>query len=231
MPRFQYRAVNKEGKQVQGTMRALDELELHLKLSQEGIMLVSAKSLEKKARIHALKTRELSDFCRQIGTLTGAGVSLVRALTIISQDETIKPREREIYTGVLRSVRQGISLADAMDEHGSAFPPLLIHMFHAAESSGGLDKTAMRMAQHFDKQYKMEGKVKSAMVYPKLLGGVICVVIFFMFTFILPQFEDLFSQMEELPAITRFLFFVTGLVRKNGRFCWDFLFLQCWRFG
>lgn len=219
MPRFQYKGVNGEGKQLQGTMRALDELDLHVRLNQEGILLVSAKSLEKKTRARALKTKDLADFCRQIGTLTGAGVSLVRALTIISQDETIHPRERGIYTTVLRNVRQGVSLADAMDEQGSAFPALLIHMFHAAESSGGLDRTAMRMAVHYDKQYRTEGKVRSAMVYPKILGCVIGIVILFMFTFIMPQFEDLFSQMEELPAITRFLFFLTGLVKTK----WPFL--------
>lgn len=215
MPKFQYKAVDSEGKQVQGTLRAIDEQDLHLKLSQEKIMLVSAKSMEKTARIRALKTKELSDFCRQIGTLTGAGVTLVRSLMIISQDETITPKERALYSGILRSVRQGISLADAMEEQGSGFPPLLIHMFRAAESSGGLDKTAMRMADHYDKQYKMEGKVKSATLYPKILGGVIVIVVVFMFAFILPQFEDLFSQMEELPVITRFLFFMTNLVKTK----------------
>lgn len=215
MPKFQYKAVDSQGKAVQGTMRAVDEQELHFKLSQENIMLVSAKSLEKTARIHPLKTKELADFCRQVGTLTGAGVTLVRALMIISQDETIKPRERALYSQVLRSVRQGVSLADAMEEQGNGFPALLIHMFRAAESSGGLDKTAMRMAEHFDKQYKMEGKVKNATLYPKILGSIIVIVVFFLFTFILPQFEDLFAQMEKLPVITRILFFISNLIKNR----------------
>ena len=174
---------------------------------------VSPSPIQEKAIPHVLadgqrakkklKTKALSEFCRQLGTLLGAGVSLVRALSIISQEESLRPYEKMIYEDVLRLIRQGISLSDAMEQQNGAFPDLLINMIKAAQESGSMDKTAMRMAVHYEKDYKLNGKLKNAMIYPCILLVLIVLVVIFIVSFVIPQFSDLFSQMEELPLPTR----------------------------
>ena len=108
-----------------------------------------------------------------------------------------------IYEDVLRLIRQGISLSDAMEQQNGAFPDLLINMIKAAQESGSMDKTAMRMAVHYEKDYKLNGKLKNAMIYPCILLVLIVLVVIFIVSFVIPQFSDLFSQMEELPLPTR----------------------------
>lgn len=203
MAKYKYRAVDGSGKAVKGVMEAADEAELYTRLRSGGLYLKTASPAEKEGSSRKIKAKVLAEFCRSLGTLLGAGVSLVRALAMVSQEETTKPVYRKIYEDVLRRVRQGTPLSEAMEEQGKAFPPLLIHMFRSAEASGSLDKASIRMASHYDKEYRMHSKLVSAMTYPCILLGLIVVVVLIIFTFVIPQFEDLFSQMEELPALTK----------------------------
>ena len=109
-------------------------------------------------------------------------------------------------------VVQGIALSTAMEELYPAFPPLLVYMFRAAESSGNLDTTALRLADQYQKENKLESEAKNALTYPKILAGLIVGVVGVIFGFIMPQFEELFSEMPVLPAPTRFLLGVSDLV-------------------
>lgn len=212
MPNYQYRATDADGKNVKGTLAAADETELYEKLKMENRYLISAKEIVEKRRIRALKSQELADFCRELGTLLAAGVSLVRALGMVSQNESLKPRERAVYTEVLRLIRQGIALSEAMESLDGAFPPMLIHMFRAAEASGNMDVTANRLADHYAKEHRLNEKVKSSTTYPKFLCGLIVVVVAILIGYVLPQFESLFSLMDELPLPTRILYGITGFV-------------------
>ena len=96
--------------------------------------------------METLKMKSLAEYSRQIGTPLKSGVSLVRALRIISEDESIGLYERSVYTQVLQYVLQGIPLSNAMENMGNVFPPLIINMFRAAETSGTFDRTALKMA-------------------------------------------------------------------------------------
>lgn len=96
MPKYVYKAKTEEGEKISGQMQAMDENDLHLKLRQENKYLISAKRAEEVQRIHKIKAKYLSEFCRQIGTLSASGVSLVRALNIIAQDESNKKNEKQL---------------------------------------------------------------------------------------------------------------------------------------
>ena len=203
VPSYKYKARDIDGKKRKGLLEAPNEDELYNKLKLEGLYLEKAVLADGQRAKKKLKTKALSEFCRQLGTLLGAGVSLVRALSIISQEESLRPYEKMIYEDVLRLIRQGISLSDAMEQQNGAFPDLLINMIKAAQESGSMDKTAMRMAVHYEKDYKLNGKLKNAMIYPCILLVLIVLVVIFIVSFVIPQFSDLFSQMEELPLPTR----------------------------
>lgn len=215
MPKYIYKAKTEEGEQISGRMQAVDENDLHLKLRQENKYLITAKREEDVQRVHKIKAKYLADFCRQIGTLSASGVSLVRALNIIAQDESNKKNEKTIYENILRQVRQGKALSEAMEEQEEAFPELLINMVRSAETAGNLDETSMRMADYYDKQFRMHSKISNATLYPKILSFVIVVVVIFMLSYILPQFQELFDQMEVLPLPTRILFAMSDGIREH----------------
>lgn len=130
MATYKYIAQTIEGKKVRGTMEAANMEELHQNLKDGQLFLISAK--EKKDRRNTrrpFKARVLADFSRQLSTLVGAGVTLVRALNIIAREESVKPRERAVYEDMLAKIRQGISLSEAMEAQGGVFPDLMIHMY------------------------------------------------------------------------------------------------------
>lgn len=214
MPKYKYRATNASGKNVRGTITASDETDLYEKLKVQNEYLISFKEVVVKKRRRPLKSQVLADFCREMGTLLGAGVSLVRALGIVSQDESSRPRVRAVYSELLRLIRQGIALSDAMESMDDVFPPMMIHMFRAAEAAGNLDLTANRLADHYAKEHKLNAKIKSSTTYPKFLCFLIVLVVAILIGYVLPQFESMFSMMDELPLPTRMLYGITGFVSQ-----------------
>lgn len=218
MPKYKYRAVDGRGKTVRGEMAAEDETELFIKLKRENRYLISVEEAVKKRHTRPMDARALSDFCRETGALLHAGVSLARALWIQSQNESIKPGERAVYAQLLRIIRQGTVLSDAMESLGGVFPPVLIHTFRAAETAGNLDVTANRMAEHYSKVHRMNLRIKSAMAYPKFLCILTAVVMGVLFRYVLPQFEHLFSLLDELPVPTRILYGITDVVTESWYF-------------
>lgn len=210
---YRYRAQNSDGKVVSGQMRATDESDLHGKLKADGMLLIEAKEITKgKVVSKKLKYDRVGDFARNLSELLGAGVTLVRALGIIAEDESIKPAERKIYAEILRLVRTGVPLSDALEEQGNTFPTLFINMIRSAESGGNLDSTAHNMAIYYTKEYRLQKKISSSTTYPKILGVLVIVVLIIIMGFVLPQFDSLFSQMETLPLATRILMGLSDFV-------------------
>lgn len=215
MVTYKYRAQDENGKMISGTMQAADELDLHERLKQEKKYLIQAKAQADKNNTKRLKSNAISDFAKNIGELLGAGVTLVKALRIISEDESIKPKEREVYVGLLKQVRSGVPLSEAMLASGDAFPPLFINMIKSAESSGSMDKIALQMSVHYEKEYRLNQKVKSSMTYPKILCVLIVVVVAIIMGYVIPQFKDLFSQMDTLPTSTTILLGISNFVKNK----------------
>lgn len=215
MAQYKYSAQAVDGKKKKGVMTASDEAELQLRLKESGLYLLEAEAVENNKSRRPFKPKVLSEFSRQLGTLVGAGVTLVRALGIMANGESVKPKEREVYEDMLRLIRQGISLSDAMEAQRGAFPSLMIYMYRSAESSGNLDKVAMQMAVHYEKDHKLNAKISSSLVYPKILGVMVIGVILVLTKFVLPQFQELFDQMEELPPTTKVLLAISGVMENH----------------
>ncbi|MCR4642551.1 MAG: type II secretion system F family protein [Lachnospiraceae bacterium] len=215
MAAYRYKAQDEQGKAFSGMMNAASEQDLHEKLKSEGKFLIEAKEQAGKVRTRRLKPDRLADFSRNLSKLISAGVTLVRALKIVSEDESIKPREREIYADVLKSVRQGMPLSDALMEQDDTFPSLFINMMRSSESAGNMDRVAEQMAEYYEKEHRLNRKIKSSMVYPKILTVMIIAVVFVIMGFVLPQFEELFAQMDSLPPATRILMAMSGFVKNR----------------
>lgn len=214
MARFKYVAKDMSGKVHKGTVEAASENALTQQLREENLYLVEAKDLNGAKKHKKLKAKQLAAFCRELSTLLASGVTLVRALDIISEQEGMNKDERDIYKDVLQDLKRGISLSDAM-ESKECFPDLMIGMIRSGEGSGNLDLVTQRLSIQYEKDYKLTQQVKSAMTYPCILLVLCVVIVILIVTFILPQFQSLFDQMERLPMITNILIAVSNfLVQK-----------------
>ncbi|MBP5554536.1 MAG: type II secretion system F family protein [Lachnospiraceae bacterium] len=230
MPDYRYTAQTKNGKQIKGRIKASDEREIRKLISSKDQTLLYYEEVAKQIALKPLKKSQLSDFCRQMGELIKSGISILRALEIQGSDESITPYEKELYMRLRDRVVQGIALSTAMEELYPAFPPLLVYMFRAAESSGNLDSTSLRLADQYQKENHLESEAKNALTYPKILAALIVGVVGIIFGFIMPQFEELFNEMPVLPAPTRFLLGVSDFVRNYWYLLLVFAVL-IWIFG
>lgn len=212
---YSYKAKDAAGKSFSGTLQANDEIDLQTKLKADKKYLISYKVVTNKINIKRLKSNMVSEFCRSVGQLLGSGVTLIKALKIISEDESNTEKQREMYGELLKQVRTGISFSDAIQMMGDAFPPLLINMIRSAESSGNLDQVCMQMAIYYDKDYRLGQKIKSAMTYPKILTVLIIAVVAVIMGYVIPQFESLFATMPSLPIATQILLAISNFVKEK----------------
>ncbi|MBR4759359.1 MAG: type II secretion system F family protein [Lachnospiraceae bacterium] len=215
MASFKYRAQTADGKVVSGTMSAVDEQDLHNRLKLKDMMLLDAKGEADKKYYKPFSAKILAEYARQIGTLLRSGITLVRALQMLSEDEAATPYERAVYGTVTANVMQGIPFSDAMEKLGGVFPPLMINMFRASESSGNMDGTALKIAEQYSKEDRLNAKIKSSTMYPKILCFIIVLVVAIIFGYVMPQFEELFESMPVLPLATRIMMGLSGFVKNH----------------
>lgn len=216
MPKYKYRAADRDGTRRCGILEVSDENELYEKLKEGNRYLIRARKLEEKRRYDPIKPKKLAAFLQELGMLLKAGISPVRALTVISGSDGLKEEEQEILSELLLRIRQGQPLSDAMENMEEVFPPMLISMIRAAEAAGNLDETALRMAEYYTKEYRISEKLKSAAAYPRFLAVLTAAVAVFLLQCVLPRFESLFLLMDELPIPTRILYAAMNFFHTYG---------------
>ncbi len=202
MPNYKYRATELGGKVVRGTMAATDPEALLNALKAKDLFLMDYKQASSTGFGSKLKSAELTDFCRQLGTLLNAGVSVIQAFNIISNRESISKFARKCFAEMCTDLKHGKALSEAMADQGKVFPELLISMVRSGEASGKIGETFLSMGEHFQKQNRIKKQVKGALAYPCVLLVLLVAVIILMFTFILPMFGEMFEN-TEMPLITK----------------------------
>ncbi len=221
MATFGYEAVNKAGKTFKGSIDAEDEAKVLAELKAKGLTVVSLKkqsALTKDINIDIggkPKPRDLSVFCRQFVSMTKAGVSIIEALKMLSE-QTENKKLKEAVTKVRVDVEKGEPLADAFSKHPKIFPSLLVNMTAAGEASGSLDVALERMATHFEKSAKTKSLVKKAMIYPMVLCIIMIVVIIIMLVVVIPSYSEMFAELDtELPAITKTMLAMSDFLKTK----------------
>lgn len=219
MTKYRYKALNRNGRLLMGTMTVKDEAALFQKLKADGVCLIAAKPVKNRKPCRRWKADTLAGFCKETGLLTLSGVPLVKALELLVQNKHCPARERVVYGNLLKQLRQGQLLSEAMEELGTVFPMLLIQLIRAAEAAGNIGKTLMQMADYYTKEHRMQEKWKTASVYPKIMAGLILAAGFVLFGYVLPQMEPFFQVLDELPPATRMVYAITAWFRNHGRGC------------
>lgn len=148
------------------------------------------------------KSEQLSDFCRQVGAMCGAGIPLANAMEIMKGGAE-KRKQKQLYEEIQLQMGQGAAFSKAMEITG-VFPELLLYMFRAAEATGNLEETAKRMAVYYRKEHRTKNQIRSATLYPKILGIVSIIVVLTIFLMVIPTVEPMFKG-AQLPVLTRFL--------------------------
>ena len=208
MAQFNYKAVDKNGKAKKGTIDAADREKAQEKLKSEGLAVTELKDAgEAKAGFSLgkkkVKSRDLSILCKQMVSILNAGVTVITALDMLSEqmdNKTLKSAlvEAKIY------VEKGGTFSDAMRLNPDVFPPIMINMVAAGEASGSMEKSFDRLSTHFEKDDALKGKIKGALTYPIIVMIVAVLVIIVVMIAVIPNFVEMFADMgTQLPWATR----------------------------
>jgi type IV pilus assembly protein PilC len=219
---YAYRVRDRQGKLLGGTLEADNEQAVVAKLRQLGYAPVSIEA-EKGAGMKAeirlpgagrVKLKDLAVFSRQFATMINSGLSLLRALTILGE-QTANKRLAQIIILVRAEVEKGVSLSAAMAKHPKAFNRLYVSMVRAGEVGGFLDQVLVKVAETFEKEVALRGKIKSAMTYPVVVFVMVVGIVAAMLVFIVPTFESLYESLGgKLPLPTQLLINASNILRK-----------------
>lgn len=207
---FKYRAVTASGQVVEGLQDAKDEKELVAILKGSSYMPIAVEQTvssggSMELTLRRVKKKDIAVFCRQFHTMLHAGVSVVKSLDILERQTENKLLKKAV-ANVHDNVQKGMTLSEAFRENPKVFPSILINMVEAGETSGSLDTIMERMSVHFEKEFRIENKIKGAMIYPIMLACVATAVVVFMMVAVMPTFIGMFeSSGVQLPAPTRAL--------------------------
>lgn len=218
MGNYVYKVITKDGKEKKGTVESNSKEKAILTLKQEGNTIISVEEgsvLNKELKLGGkkIKARDVGVFCRQFNSLLTAGVSVVSSLGMLAEQTENKTMAVAIQN-MHASVQKGENLSNSMRKEG-IFPPVLISMISAGEASGNLEGSLVRMAEHFEKDAKLKGMVKKAMIYPIVLLVVAVAVLVIMVVAVIPSFSDMFADMgSKLPGLTQALLDLSEFIQK-----------------
>ncbi|MEI6220319.1 MAG: type II secretion system F family protein [Actinomycetes bacterium] len=216
---FTYTGRNSAGKIIKGSMEAPSEAAV---VSRMASMALSPITISKSSENRGLKRdislpgfkkkiklRELSIMSRQMATMIGAGLSILRSLDILA-DQTENRALAKVIRQVHDDVETGISTSDAFSKHPLVFPLLMISMVRAGEAGGFLEGALDSIAVNFEKEVKLKGKIKSALTYPVIVLIMSLVSVATMLIFIVPVFQKMFSSLGgKLPLPTMMLVYMS----------------------
>lgn len=219
MAQYNYRAMDKSGKSKKGTIEAVNEDKAKERLRTEGLIIQDLKEQSSggiKLGSKKVKDRDLAVFCKQFVSILNAGVTIITALEMLSEqldNRTLKVALQEAQS----HVQKGGTLADAFKLNPKVFPPIMINMVSAGEMSGNLEVCFERLTTHFENANKLKSKVKGAMTYPIVILCVVIAVVILLLVKVIPQFAEMFEDMgSELPKPTQMLVNLSEFLQHKG---------------
>jgi type IV pilus assembly protein PilC len=223
---FYYRALDASGAVVRGTLEADNRNLVIESLLRQDYTIVDIKEdrnreAAKKASLNitlfeSVKINDLSLFTRQLSTMVGAGLPIVRSFHILSE-QTKNPMLRKAVGDIRTDLEGGLALNECMAQHPKIFSPMYVSMVKAGETGGALDTILSRLADTLERDREINSKVKSASIYPIMVLCIALLVVIFILTFVMPVFVEQFtSSGTKLPAFTQFFMGISYFIRDNG---------------
>jgi len=243
MAHFQYNAIDPSGNNLTGTIEAghLQEAVAKLKgmgyyvtnvAPAKGTVVARGKPSAKKGKGKAkgkgkgmeislsfgpakIKGKELMIITRQLATLIGSGLPLLRSLRVLKEQR--KGGASIVLGKVADDIESGALFSEALAKHPGSFPKIYVAMIKAGEAGGALEIVLKRLAEFMEKEAKLKGKIKSAMAYPVVIVVVTSGILTFIMTKIVPTFVKIFEDMDagELPGPTKLLIKLSKLFTQK----------------
>ncbi len=227
MPKYAYKAMNKEGKETFGVVEAENQALAINDVRQLGLyptnIRAARKSDEKRARkekkgindlyFGGVKLKQIVLMTRQLSTLIDAGLPLLRSLNVLISQ--MKPSKlRDILKEVREDIQSGATFSDGLAKHPKVFDRLFVNMVRAGEIGGMLEVVLSRLAMFMERRQALKRKVKGAMVYPVAVMTVAVGIVWFLLSYVVPEFAVIFEDFEaDLPWMTQFLIDAGDMVR------------------
>lgn len=213
MPTYQYQGRNPQGKQVTGQVDAPTEELAAESLFSRGVIPTSISKGNKSKKefdladllATAIPLEVFIIFCRQLYSLTKAGVPLLRSMKGLTQNCTNK-RLKAALEDVSIELTNGRSFSAALQLHPSVFSPLFVSLIHVGENTGRLDEALLQLSRYYEKEVETRKRIKEALRYPSFVIGFIGIAMVILNTMVIPKFASMFQRFGvDLPIPTRML--------------------------
>lgn len=220
MASYKYRAMNSDGEKIEGTREADSKGDVMDFISSNGYYPLMVEEIIESSKIELnfndrVRIKDISIFCRQFYTMLDAGVPILTCLNILSK-QTQKKKLKDSIIEIEQEVQKGGILSQAMRKQKKVFPELLVGLVEAGEASGTLTSIMQRMATHYEKENKVNNKVKNAMIYPVILSLVAVVAVVFILIYVMPTFKGIFDQTGTvLPWSTKLILGSGDFLKEN----------------
>jgi type II secretory pathway component PulF len=227
MPVFHYEAINAAGKITTGkfTGEIISEAEQWLfknGFSPISIQIAAEESerdgigkISFKERLMGVTLDDLILFCRQIATMLAAGIPVLQSLRIMAKQIT-NQKLRTIITDLAVNIESGGNLSDAFAKYPKVFSPLFQNVIRTGEESGSLDRSFSYLAILHENEKDINERIKAATRYPKIVLTAMFSAVFFLMSFVVPKFVQMFSKVGvDLPLPTRILIAVSNIFSHN----------------
>ena len=225
MQKFKYVAVNLQKQKIKGTFIANDEHDLAAQLAKQSLYLISAKPYSNDTPSafftlsvgNTVKLSELTTFCRQFAIMQNTSIPILDCLDIL-RHQNYTAYFKKVLQVVYEDVKSGVLLSEALNKHKKVFPDFFRSMVHVGEISGKLDEVFRSLADYYERDTALKGKVKGAMAYPMMLLGMTVGIVILMLAFVVPTFRDAMTQMDvEISGITKTVYDISGFVTDYWR--------------
>lgn len=236
MPVYAYRGLNEAGREVKGVLDAESPRMLRTHLKRQGVRIIDHREetstkgaqtrrptqrsestqiqIDLSKYFDRISVADIALVTRQLATLLKSGITLIQALTAIT-DQVESEKLKRTFSNIKTDVNEGSSLADAMGKHDTVFNHLYVSMVRAGEASGALDQVLIRLADFTENQARLRAKVQSAMLYPLIMLGVGAAIMMILFVVVIPRITKIFDQVKaELPIQTKILIFTADMLKN-----------------
>jgi type IV pilus assembly protein PilC len=229
MPSYQYEAKTLQGSMIKGKMEAENEHAVRTSLRERDYYPQSIRLASKSMDIDLSKyakvpIQSISIFCRQFSFTVSAGMNILKAIDVVGE-QTENKKLRNILKEVRSDIEKGSSLSDGFRKHKD-IPDMLVNMIAVGEVSGSLDSIMVRMADYYEKNYKLQKKVKGSLTYPLMICVVAVLVVNLLLIFVLPTFVGMItSSGGALPLPTRMVMALSAFMKSYGLLLMGFVLI------
>lgn len=217
---YSYKARDFSGKVITGQIQADDINRAAEMIRGKKLILMDlapGQVKKKNASLFQKKSialKEFAVFCRQMSTMTNAGVTIISSITAIAS-QADNPLLSETLTDIAKELESGKTFSEACLKHKDFFPNIFVSMVEAGEASGSLDTVLARLAEYFENQSEIREKVKSATTYPTVIGVVAIVVVIVLLATVIPGFAEMFAESDQkLPGVTIAMLALSEAIQK-----------------